>query len=754
MAAYPESQASTLAPAPLALARPQAGAMVLGTFGAAIFIGATLVFLVQPIAARMVLPLFGGSQAVWTTSMLFFQAVLLAGYGYAHLAARYLRRAPLLHAVLLVLPLATLPIGGHLADPPDGFPVSLWLLGVLAASIGAPFAMVTTASPMLQHWFSRTGHRAARDPYFLYAAGNAGSLLALVSYPLLVEPRLSLADQARLWTGGYLVFVGLSLVCLVLLARHHAGGNGQPAAIRVAATPLGTRTRLRWIALAFVPSSLLLGSTSWISTDIASAPLLWVAPLAVYLLTFIVAFSRRSAGSVRVASALLPALAVVVLMSLLNVLDVFRVPIVLSVALHLLTLFCAAVVAHGRLAAERPATDRLTEFYVLLSVGGVLGGVFNALLAPQLFDSVLEYPLALVLALLLRPARASRPSRLRFAWTADFVLPFLLFAGSMAAIAASSWGDETPKPGGVVTSAILAAAAAALLLFARNRRRFTVGFALFAAVVAFGQPALHSERTFYGVLRVIEGPRGEHYLQHGTTLHGVESFAPGRAGEPLSYYTRTGPIGDVFRLYQEQRPFEQVGLVGLGVGTLAAYGRAGQDFTFYEIDPAVIEIAHDPRYFTFLRDSKAAVTTVAGDARRSLRRAARGRNDLLVVDAFSSDSIPVHLLTREAVQLYLGTLRERGVLAFHVSNRHLRLAPVVAGIADSLGLEAAHRFQLVSARAAAEGAATSHWIVLARSERHLRPLLVNGWEPLRAEAGTRVWTDDFSNVLGAIDWSG
>ena len=529
MAAYPDGT-TTLAPQPAVLSLPRAGGLVLGFFGGAIFAGATLVFLIQPVAARLVLPLFGGSQAVWTTSMLFFQAVLLAGYGYSHLAARFLRRAPLVHAVLLALPLLALPIGGHLAAPPDGFPVSLWLLGVLAVSVGAPFAMVTTASPMLQHWFSRTGHRSAADPYFLYAAGNAGSLLALVAYPLLVEPRLTLAEQTRLWTAGYVLFVALSVVCLLLLARHR-GVDGVQAAARPTSPPLAWRTRLRWVLFAFVPSSLLLGSTSWISTDIASAPLLWVAPLAVYLLTFIVAFSRVSATAVRLASALLPLLAAAVLLSLLNVLDVFRLPIALSVGLHLLTLLCAATLVHCRLASERPPADRLTEFYVLLSVGGVLGGVFNALLAPQLFDSVLEYPLALVLALLLRPSAArTRRWRFRFAWTADFVLPFLLFVGTIAAISASSWGDETPQPGGVLTSGILAAGAAALLLFARNRLRFAVGFALFAAVVAFGQPTLHSERTFYGVLRVVEGPKGEHYLQHGTTLHGVESFAPGRCG--------------------------------------------------------------------------------------------------------------------------------------------------------------------------------------------------------------------------------
>ena len=393
-----------------------------------------------------------------------------------------------------------------------------------------------------------------------------------------------------------------------------------------------------------------------------------MAPLAVYLLTFIVAFSRASATAVRLASALLPVLAAAVLLSLLNVLDVFRLPIALSVGLHLLTLLCAATLVHGRLAAERPPADRLTEFYVLLSVGGVLGGVFNALLAPQLFDSVLEYPLALVLALLLRPSAArSRRWTFRFAWTADFLLPFLVFVCTIAAIAASSWGDRTPEPGGVVTSGILVAGAAALFSSPGTGSGSPSASPCSrpSSPSASRRCTLSAPSTAFFALS--KGPRASTTSSTETACT-ASSFARGRVGEPLSYHTRSGPIGDVFRLYQAEAPFGRVGLVELGVGSLAAYGRAGQTFEFYEIDPAVIEIANDARWFTFLRDSRARVSTVAGDARRSLERAPRGANDLLVVDAFSSDSIPVHLLTREAVQLYLGTVRTEGLIAFHVSN--------------------------------------------------------------------------------------
>ena len=700
----------------------------LALFGSAIFVGATLVFLVQPMAARMVLPLFGGTQAVWTTSMLFFQGLLLAGYGYAHASTRLLgpRRQPLAHVVVLLLPLAALPIGGGLAPPPVDASPSLWLLGMLALAVGAPFFVVTTASPLLQRWLATSGHASGRDPYFLYALGNVGSLLALLGYPLLVEPWLTLDGQTRLWSAGYLLFVALALGCVLAARRGAASVTEHRARTRTTSPPIAWRTRARWVAIALVPSSLMLGATTYIATDVASAPLLWVLPLATYLLTFIVAFTRRPPVTPALAARLLP---VPVGLVLLTLLGVVALPVPLMLLLHLVTLFLAGALAHGRLAEERPPAERLTEFYFLLSLGGVLGGVLNALVAPQVFDSVLEYPLVLAAALLLRRS----PARERY-----LALGFVPLAACIAGLAAS--GDNVG-----VARAVLAASVLLLLVVGRSRpRRLALGFGSLAALLVLaGGASLHAERTFFGVLRVVEQD-GERRLYHGTTLHGIERAD----GEPLSYFTRQGPLGDVMAAYGER--LDRVDVIGLGVGTLAAYGRPGQRLTFYELDPAVADVAADPRYFTFLRDSRADVRIVVGDGRRTLAAAPDGASALVVIDAFSSDSIPVHLLTREALALYLEKLRPDGVVAFHVTNRHLELAPVVAQLARHLGLAALERRDAV-AGGLRDGRAPSRWVAVARTPAALEPLRRRGeWRV--PEASGRVWTDDYSNLLAVLKW--
>jgi SAM-dependent methyltransferase len=702
----------------------------LALFGTAIFTGATLVFLIQPMVARMVLPLFGGSQAVWTTSMLFFQAVLLAGYGYAHATTRLLgpSRQPLVHAIVLVLAVAALPIGRGLAPPPADASPSLWLLGVLALAVGAPFFVVTTASPLLQRWLATSGHAAGRDPYFLYAAGNVGSLIALIAYPFLVEPLLTLDQQARLWSLGYVLFAVLSLACLLVARR--GGASAQGVARRTTAPSIAWRTRARWVMTALVPSSLMLGVTTYISTDVASFPLLWVLPLAVYLLTFIVSFARRPLVTPRAAARILPLPTALVFADMLGAVTL---PLPIALLAQLLVLFFAGALAHGQLAQERPRPERLTEFYFLLSLGGVLGGALNALLAPLVFDSVLEYPLALVLALALR-----RGSRARLSDLAPVLAVFCAcFAGLVVIHSVAG------------TRAVFAATVVACLTIgARRPLRLTLGFACLALLLSAGSGGLHAERTFFGVLRVTEQD-GEHRLYHGTTLHGVERFSGPLAGEPLTYYGRRGPLGDVFAAYSR---FNRIDAIGLGVGTLAAYGRPGERLTFYELDPAIARVARNPQYFTYLRDSRAEVAVVLGDGRRMIDRVPNGGSDLVVVDAFSSDSVPVHLLTREAMELYVRKLRPGGLLAFHVTNRHLELAPVLARTAGALGLSMVERDD--RARGAGASRTPSRWLVIARSPRRLEPLLARtDWHIPKVPAG-RVWTDDYSNVLSVVDWTG
>ena len=746
---------------------------LVGLYSLAIFVSSALVFLVQPMVAKMILPLFGGTPAVWNTAMVFFQALLLGGYAYAHASTRLLglRRQPFVHVVLLLAPLALLPIAlPHDAAPAGGVAPAIWVLYVLLVSAGFPYFVVSSASPLLQRWFSQVDHPAARDPYFLYAAGNTGSLLGLLGYPLIVESRFTLDQQATLWSLGYGVFVVLSLACIVAL--HFSRGSAGPssagstdAAAPPRSSPLTPSVRLRFLLLAAVPSSLMLGVTTYITTDIASVPLFWVLPLSIYLISFIIAFSPRSPLTPMRSGQALAVLSVPLALSYLHALSL---PIAALLPLHLGALFFASMFAHGTLAALRPPADRLTEFYLLMSLGGVVGGALTALVAPVIFNDVVEYPLAIVLALLLRhlfrkpdtasaavlePVSPRAALTARYAWTLDFFLPVLSFIALLLVVAVAG----LVLPDMVLKVAIVVGYCAVLLAWRRRPRRFALTVALIFVAALFGTHAnvVHQERTFFGVLRVSDEPGKRRILEHGTTLHGVESLRRGVRGEPLSYYARSGPAGAIFDKLQQPRPFRDVGVVGLGVGTLAAYGREGQRFDYFEIDPAMIDIAQDEDTFSFLSDSKAGVRTIAGDGRLQLAKEPDARYDLLVLDAYSSDSVPVHLITRESMALYRAKVGADGVIAYHISSRHLRLEPVLARQAQSLGLHAKARRDVdVSARERKFGVSASHWVVLARSPERLQALgPPDGWHAMRPSASTPLWTDDFSNVLGVIDWS-
>ncbi len=705
-------------------------------FGATIFLAAGLVFLVQPLAAKLVLPLVGGTPAVWAVTLVFFQAVLLAGYAWAHLSLRLLplRLQPFVQLPLLLAPFLVLPIAVSAGAAPAGQSPALWLLGVLALAVGLPFFAVTTASPVLQRWFSATGHRAAGDPYFLYAASNAGSLIGLLAYPLLLEPHLTLVQQSRVWLVGYAVFVALAALCaLRLYASRSSVLAALPRAAASAAASIPGPTRVRWVALAAIPSSLILGTTSYLSTSIAAVPLLWVIPLAIYLLTFVLAFARSAPFSSRTLGLGVVVSSVLVAASLLQLAPL---PIAALVAIHCGNLFFVALLVHRKLALERPPVERLTEFYLLLSLGGVLGGAFNALAAPVLFNAIVEYPLALVLALLLLPGERSLRKDL---------VPSILYCSLLViALPIAALGGT-----GAIRLA-LGAAVFGLLAFARRPARFMLGLTVLLTVATFGQQSLHAERTFFGVLRVIDGPQHERVLTHGITIHGAQSLDPARRREPLGYYTRSGPFGQVYAAHE--RSVRRVAVVGLGVGALAAYGRPGDRYTFYELDPAVARIASNPRWFTFLADSRAETRIVIGDGRLELARARPAAYDLLVLDAFNSDSVPVHLLTREAVETYLRELAPDGVVALHITNNHLDMEPVVAGIARSLGLAGVAQDYEPGAAAVERGARRAHWVVLGRSRSALGELAADArWHPLTGR-GEPVWTDQFSNILSVVDW--
>jgi SAM-dependent methyltransferase len=903
-------------------------------FALTLFVSATLLFLVQPMIGKILLPMLGGTPAVWNTCMVFFQALLLAGYAYAHATTAWLgvRRQALLHLGVLLLPFLTLglTVDRGLLDYREGNPIPGLLLALLL-SVGLPFFVVSASAPLLQKWFAGTGHPAARDPYFLYGASNLGSMLALFGYPAVVERHLTLASQRLVWQVGYGVLVLLTALCAACLWRARpaaadlwaAAGKGKDES-----PPPAWARRLRWVLLAFVPSSLMLGATTYMTTDVAPIALLWVLPLGLYLLTFILVFSRLPAAVHRAMVTLLPFLVLVLVFLMVSEAPLW---IGWKIVIHLAVLFVAAMVCHGELARDRPPPRYLTGFYLWMSVGGVLGGLFNALAAPVIFNGIVEYPVALVLACLLMPSLEEKKEGRAGLAFGTVAMGFFLGAG--AALLAAGLGRSDLDFGAVagrdglwLVAAVLAALALVRVYAAGDREEraarwldlgLPAGLGVLAAglvlalplagvslglerlsvwfvnassgwlpprilrffypdsngpifLAAFVVPVVLCtffinrplrfglgvgalllansfcdlldgdvrlrQRSFFGVLHVSDG-RGFRRLEHGTTLHGQQrlrwsdgTLAAGAAGplaapdpfaaavllaagqdawqhpgrEPQTYFHRTGPIGQVFGAYQDRLSGRHVGLIGLGSGTLASYGQPGQKVTYYEIDPLVKRIAYDRSYFTYVQDALdrgVKLDVVLGDARLKLEERARDDSAeklaLLVVDAFSSDAIPIHLITRQALAIYLDNLAPDGLLAFHISNRYLDLEPVLGNLAEAAGLVG---FIQNDWESDVPGKTASSWVILARQEDALCRLVHEGrwgqwqaehgwgagreavraactlpdvgggvrasataclglfeglrapWHRLKVRPDVGVWSDDYSNLLGVIDW--
>ena len=753
-------------------------------FAATLFLSSLLMFALEPIVAKTVLPILGGTPMVWNTCVLFFQILLLGGYAYAHGVTTWLgpRWSAAAYGVVLVLPFVTLPFAiGPDVQPPTGSNPIGWLLLVLVKSIGLPFFALAATAPMLQRWFADTDHPSAKDPYFLYAASNLGSLLALVMYPVIVEPALRLRMQNSLWAIGYGVFVlaaGVSVVAGWRRKAPAAGLAAQPAhagdaawgtdrgqtgvrppsgppsdplipLIRIkpaAADTLTWERRATWIALAFIPSSLMLAVTTYFSTDIAPVPLFWIAPLALYLLTFVAAFGTRAASLRSIADRFMP---LVVLP--LVVLMVARVglPLALAIPLHLGAFTLAALVCHGRLAGLRPDPAHLTEFYFWIAFGGMLGGMFNTLAAPLLFSQIVEYPLVLVLAL---AARRGRQMEATSSWsTNDLLVP--------VGVGALCIGVVVWHPGRDTNMLFVASLGVpAFVAFTQSRAamRFAASVATMLvagslAANAQGE-ALHVSRTFFGVYRVTaDQDRRHHSLFHGTTLHGMQALDPTHQSDPLTYFNREGPIGQAFAGLPAAAESHDIAVVGLGIGTLASYRTPGQQWTFYEIDPEVERIARAGEYFTYMRSCGDGCRVVLGDARLSLARAPMHGYGVIVLDAFSSDAIPIHLMTAEALGLYLSRLAPGGALAFHISNRHLNLAPVLARTALSHGLAVRLQRHNTDQRVTPE-LFSSTWMVMARNSADLGPLATDArWSMPAIPQSTPLWTDDFSNIVSVLN---
>jgi hypothetical protein len=754
------SSPATVLDQPAVAAEPSAwrNRLVLTVYTSAIFVSALLLFSVQPLFTKMVLPRLGGSPAVWSVAMVFFQSLLLAGYAYAHFLMQVKNRIiPVaVHLVLLLVAIATLPlsIANGWGEPPNsGY--AFWLLGLFAVSIGLPFFALAANNPLLQAWFVRTGHPAGPDPYFLYASSNIGSFLALLSYPVLLEPMFALHSQNLMWTGGYGLLILLIAGCGALLLCSPARAAADLATEETASPAPSRLLRARWIFLAAVPSGLLIAVTAHISTDVAAAPLLWVLPLSLYLLTWVLVFQSRPLLPHKWMLMLQP-LAIAGVIVLLAVGG--EQNLLLTIGGHQLCFFVIAMACHGELARTRPAAKYLTGFYVALSFGGMLGGLFAGLIAPFAFSWVAEYPILLALVALCRPASEERwPAWSRWYWPFLAVLAIALIVPAWR----QGWPADWLEDHRVWVAGSIGVLAALIALGLNSSRWKIFATAVVALVLIRVYPSdegrVVTARSFFGVHKIVVTPSGQyHVLMHGTTIHGAQKFlnddgspVTGRP-EPISYYHKDGGIGQAISAIREVKGAPlHVAVIGVGAGTLTCAAEPGETWKFFDIDQTMVDTAKDPKYFTYIQNCAPDVKPVIGDARLTFAKEPDGSYDLIIVDAYSSDAIPIHLATEEAMQIYKSKLAPHGAVVMHVSNRHLELESVVVGIADANDLKS-WVYDEDSGRDDEYIFATDV-VVSAREEADVGTLASSDkWAETEPTEGQRVWTDDYSNILGAV----
>ncbi len=734
-------------------------------------------------AGKNLLPTAGGSPATWNSCMAFFQLLLLGGYLWAHVSVKKagVSRQSLIQVCLAATALAFL---GRLLKTDDtiGNNPSFWVMYQLFKTVGLPFFVLAALSPLLQVWFANTGHPQSSDPYFLYAAGNCGSFAALLAFPLLIEPNLRLGTQANLFGLLFVILLLMLVVCRAYIKSGEQAENVTITGPEEASAPTGNR--ILWVIAAFIPSSMLLATTQFITTDIAPVPLLWVLPLIAYLATFIIAFSKTGVGSNAIEQC---AMAGVLLFPagfflLTNHLWV-------GIPLHLFTLFSVSLLCHDWLACNRPNTSRLTEFFAFISLGGCLGGIFNTFLFPGFFSTFAEYPLMIVVACLMFKRFKSNANNgdgpeesislsvvigiyaaALLAMTNHLNLP--LFFQQLSAYTGF---DATRAPISEIIMLLhnyqMAFRAVILALFSLFplflvKKMPRLNLALFLLIVMSflfvwktgnQSVSLFRARNFFGIKNVQYNPRLKiRSLLHGTTIHGNQNTQPEYSGRPLTYFHPLGPIGQIFKLPAAAKNNLRVAVIGMGVGSIAAYARPGNEFTFFELDPQIISIAQNPNLFTFIADKAETCRIVCGDGRQMIKQFPGQYFDMIILDAFSSDAIPMHLLTIEAVKEYLHRLKPDGLMVFHITNRHLDLKPVIAATAASCNLsglsigddyfdsEAPENFQRFQ----------SDYIVLSQDLSLLRLLVEDaaaGWRRLVNDNMVQPWSDDFSSLLAAIN---
>ena len=723
-------------------------------FAGTLFVSASLMFVLQPLFGKILLPLLGGSPAVWNTCMVFYQTILFLGYLYAHILSSRFKptRQIQLHSVIILLSFLALPLAlPENTVPPTESDPTLWIVWTLLIAIGLPLFVVSTTSPLIQKWFASINHRNSDDPYFLYAASNAGSLIALISYPFIIEPHIDLSAQKTDWSLGYVLLCLLIAACATLLYKSKAQHTPTEAIQTTVDIKLNVGQQLHWLALAFVPSSLLLGLTNFISTDIASVPLLWIIPLTVYLLSFIIVFSNWQDAIHPVIVKVQPFILIpFITYAFINPADL---PYWIYLILHVIAFFFAVMVCHGELSKHRPSTQYLTQFYLIMSFGGMLGGMFNTFVAPFIFNGIYEYPLMIIAALLLRPwskAITLKSALLQLIWPSLLIITGLVLYASIT--------DLLQYFDIIVISLILITIISFLLRSKPIAFAFSTGAIIFLSLGLHGLSShtLYQERTFFGVLAVRESvltdEKGQdetyHELFHGTTKHGAQLLPEDLQKTPLTYYSRPGPMGQLFKEFDAKNQNWNIGVVGLGAGALTCYAKDSQLWTLYEIDPLVVDIANRPEYFTYMKLCAHQSTMRIGDARLSIDKEPNGHFDLLIMDAFSSDSVPTHLITKEALDIYFKKLKPNGILAFHITNRHLALKKVLSIHAEQMHLAAL--IQEYKPQNPPPLVVATDWVVMAKKSDTLSPLSLSqlgNWEKMPLYFDMKAWTDDFTNIV-------
>ncbi len=734
-------------------------------YSVTLLLSAALLFSVQPMFSKMVLPMLGGTPQVWNTCMLFFQLMLLGGYAYAHGTTRYLsiRAQAVLHVVLLLVFTVVLPIA--IPDgwtPPQGEDPTLWQLSLMSVTVGGPFFVLAGSAPMLQRWFSATGHKNADNPYFLYGASNLGSMTALLAYPVVIERFTTLTEQFQDWAFGYYALIALTLASITLVWKTATAAK-TPVHTTAAAdpSPITWNQRFLWLFLAFVPSLLMLGVTTFITTDIAAVPLLWILPLALYVGTFIIVFANKPIITLKTTTTFQ---AVLLIMLIAQKIAPPVIDPLFLVGLHLFLFFFSALTCHMQLANSRPNARHLTEFYLIMSIGGALGGFFNAIIAPQFLIIPLEYVLVLILACGARyitdPAQSFsatirripgdiREEGLEYVTSAPVIVICLVFLMAMTASVFDSVSMILPLACGILIALCMS-------YVVDKRWVFVCVVACTLSFYPFGydwsndifKEVLHRDRNFFGIIKIANTGDGERVLLHGTTNHGTQLLDEKFRLTPMSYYSFNSPLRDVYSILDERSGKQQIGILGLGIGVTACFTKEGRSIDYFEINALIKEIAENREYFTFLSDCGTPYKVILGDARLTIQQEPADKYDMILSDIFTSDNIPVHVMTVEAMKIYVEKLKKDGILVMHISNRFLDLEPVLYETAKELGIPALVE---INAPMDIKGTKTksyaSHWVVFARDENDIKALRGMGWSDARPRAGVKFWTDQYSNIF-------